>query len=144
MNDADVAPHAASLPRPALSIGLDAKPFWDAAAEGRLLLQRCAACSVVIWYPRAICPVCGSLESTWFEASGEGSIYSFTIARRGEGPWREVSPYVVAYVELDEGPRVLTNIIGGPVEGVAIGQRVRAVFEPNDDGVGLMRFVPVR
>ena len=65
---------------------LETKPFWDATAEGRLLLKRCdGRCGTVIWYPRSICPVCGSLETSWFEASGRGTIYSCTVTRRGQG-----------------------------------------------------------
>ena len=116
-------------------------PFWEAAAAGRLVLPRCTACSTVIWYPRAFCPACRGFAVEWFEASGRGTVYSFTVSYRGQGPWREVAPYVIAYVELAEGPRVLTNIVDCDPETVAIGLPVAAVFDPAG-AAALLRFRP--
>jgi hypothetical protein len=130
------------LPVPAPPVTLETKPFWDATAEGRLVLPRCDDCATVIWYPRAICPACGSLAVTWFDASGGGTVYSFTVVRKGQGPWREAAPYVVAYVELDEGPRVMTNIVGCEPDTVEVGMRVSVVFHPTDAGPALPRFQP--
>lgn len=126
------------LPAPQPVPTLETQPFWDAAAEGRLVLPRCAACGFVIWYPRRFCPDCGGREVRWFEASGDGAVYSFTVTRKGQGAWRDAGPYVVAYVELAEGPRLMTNLIGVDVDTVAIGQAVRVRF----DG-GLPRFTVV-
>ena len=121
----------------------ETEPFWAAAADGRLVLPRCDACATVIWYPRALCPACGSQSVTWFEASGTGTVYSCTVTRRGEGGWRDAVPYVLAYVELDEGPRVLTNVVGCDPDEVHIGQAVTAVFERAEEGEGaLLRFRP--
>ena len=79
---------------------------------------------------------------SWFEAAGTGTVYSFTIVTRGAGAYREAGPYVVAYVELDEGPRMMTNIVESPPEEVFVGQRVRVVFTPTGDGTALPRFDP--
>lgn len=132
---------ATQLPAPVPSVNPETKPFWDATAEGRFLLKRCTACRSVIWYPRAMCPECGSLETEWFEASGRGSVYSFTVNYKGDGPYR-AAPYVLAYVELEEGPRMMTNIVGTDPTQVSIGQSVKVVFEPTGEGPALPRFQP--
>ena len=130
------------LPAPEPAISAEARPFWEAAAAGRLALPHCTRCDTVVWYPRAHCPECGG-GVVWQEASGGGAVYSFTVIRRGgTGPYADASPYVVAYVELDEGPRVMTNIVDCDVDEVAIGDRVRVVFAPAGDGAALVRFRP--
>lgn len=117
-------------------------PFWDAAAEGRLVLPRCEACGFVIWYPRRFCPACHHHGVHWFEASGNGHIYSFTVVRRGHGVWRDVSPYVLAYVELEEGPRMLTNVTHVDPAAVRVGMPVRVSFDQTEAGRALPRFRP--
>lgn len=133
----------APLPNMAPPINPDSKPFWDATAEDKLLLPRCDQCSTVIWYPREFCPACGSLDVSWFEASGRGSVYSFSIVRKGENMYTAAAPYVLAYVELEEGPRIMTNIVDCEVEEVAIGQAVSVVFHDTGQGQKLPRFAPV-
>ena len=130
------------LPVMAPFVSVETADYWAATAEGRLLLKRCDACGHVIWYPRSICPDCHSTETSWFEASGNGEIYTFTVNRKGDGPWKEAAPYVLAYVELDEGPRVMTNIVDCDVDTVAIGQRVTAVWDDTGQGNALLRFRP--
>jgi len=131
------------LPAPAPVLSPESRPFWEAAAEGRLLLQRCDDCGGTVWYPRGICPDCGGTALAWFEASGRGVVYSFTVIRRGAtGAFRDVGPYVLAYVELDEGPRVLTNLVDCDPGALLIGQAVRAVFEAAEDGTAVLRFRP--
>ena len=130
------------LPAPAPPVTPETQPFWDAAAEGRLVLPRCDACATVIWYPRLFCPACGSTEVSWFDASGRGTVHSCTVTRKGGGAYRHAGPYVLAYVELEEGPRVLTNVVGCPPEEVHIGQAVEAVFDPTGEGPSLLRFRP--
>jgi uncharacterized OB-fold protein len=132
---------ASSLPVPDLETSPDTRPYWDGAAKGRLVLPRCLECRHVIWYPRPFCPECGSSEVEWFEATGKGILYSFTTVQRSQGDYAESVPYVVAYVELSEGPRVLTNVVAwqAPLE---IGQPVRAVFEQDSNGQGILRFEP--
>ena len=136
---------AENPPAPAPVVQPEVKVFWDATAEGRLLLPRCEDCRTVIWFPRPYCPACGSLNVTWIEASGRGTIYTFTVNRRGAGDlaeYRQVGPYVLAYVELEEGPRVMTNIVDCDPDTVAIGQAVEVVFHDTGQGTALPRFRP--
>jgi hypothetical protein len=127
----------------------EAAPFWDAAAHGRLVLPVCDSCRHHIWYPRAWCPVCGHGAVTWTEMSGSGSVYACTVIRKGMGPWAEAAPYVGAYVELDEGPRILTNVITDEPDAVHIGMAVAAAFVPVpvDSELppqAILRFTPAR
>jgi uncharacterized OB-fold protein len=131
------------LPAPPPLVIPETKPFWDATKAARLVLPRCLRCSFVIWYPRQFCPECGHQTVEWFEASGHGSIYTFTIVRRGEGAYRDTPQYVLAFVELEEGPRVLTNLIDCNPEELRIGQRVQAVFCDAGDSAALLRFRPL-
>ena len=113
---------------------LEDAPFWEAAAEGRLVLPRCRSCGTVIWYPRPFCPECRTTSGVeWISASGRGTVYSFTVSHRGMGPYSQHAPYVVAYVELEEGPRVLTNIVGADLDALRIGDAVEVVFQPAGD-----------
>lgn len=115
--------------------------YWNATAEGRIELPCCTACRLVIWYPRAICPDCHSTELEWRTMSGRGSVYSFTITRAGVAPaWREHLPFLVAYVELEEGPIVLTNLVDVDPETVAIDMPVEAVFHDTGHGNAILRF----
>jgi uncharacterized OB-fold protein len=138
----DVAePAQRTLPAPAPIVNAETKRFWDATAEGKLILPRCTACGLVIWYPRAFCPECTSFDVEWFEASGRGSVYSYTVNRRGQGDYRDM-PYVLAYVELEEGPRILTNIVDCEFDRVKVGMPVEVVFHPTQAGPALARFHP--
>jgi len=130
------------LPRPTVPVNNDSQPFWDATADGRFLLQRCGGCQSVLWWPRALCPHCSSFDLDWFEAAGTGTVYSYSVPRGGGGRWGKAAPYVVAYVELTEGPRVLTNIVDCDVETVEIGMAVRVVWDPTEDGPAIPRFTP--
>jgi uncharacterized OB-fold protein len=134
---------AASLPAPAPEPNLETELFWSATAQGRLLLPVCDECDTVIWYPRTLCPACASQSVSWTEASGDGTVFSFTIVHRSMGRFHESVPYVVAYVELAEGPRVLTNVIGCDPDAVHIGQPVHVVFCDTGEGSALYRFEPV-
>jgi uncharacterized OB-fold protein len=133
------------LPAPAPVVTPEVKAFWDATAEGRLVLPQCVDCQELIWFPRPFCPSCASTNITWIEASGRGTVYSFTINRRGVADlpaYRDVGTYVLAYVELDEGPRIMTNIVDVDPDAVAIGQRVEVVFHATGQGTALPRFKP--
>jgi uncharacterized OB-fold protein len=133
----------AHLPTAEPSPTLETEPFWRACTEGTLRLPRCNACDAVVWYPRRFCPQCHRADDlSWFDASGHGTVYSFTVVRRAPDPWKDAVPYVIAYVELDEGPRVLTNIVGCDPEAVAIGQSVDVVFDRSPEGAGVYRFTP--
>lgn len=135
------------LPAPDPTVQDDARPFWEATAEHRLVVPRCTACSTVIWYPRGFCPVCGSLEVEWIDVPGTGTVYSLAIPRKGQGAYRDAAPYVLAYVEIDlaegtPGPRVITNIVDTDPESVRIGDRVHVVFHDTESGHALVRFRP--
>jgi len=100
--------------------------YWSALASGRLLVQRCPECDSSQFYPRALCVSCGS-DPVWQEASGHGTVHTFTVIRQNGLPsFRDEVPYVVAMIELDEGPRMMGNVTGCPVEDVRIGMPVRA------------------
>ena len=94
------------LPAPAPYVLPEVKPFWDATAEGRLVLPQCVECDTVVWYPRPFCPACGSLKVSWVSASGRGTVYTFTFNRRGQADlpaYRDAGVYVLAYVERLRG-----------------------------------------
>jgi uncharacterized OB-fold protein len=133
------------LPAPAPLVNPEVKPFWEATAEGRLLLPKCLECASLIWYPRPFCSSCASTRVEWIQASGRGAIYSFTVNRRGQADlaaYREAGVYVLAYVELEEGPRVMTNIVDCDPDSVSIGQQVEVVFHDTGQGTALPRFRP--
>ncbi|MFL9884124.1 Zn-ribbon domain-containing OB-fold protein [Paraburkholderia agricolaris] len=101
-------------------------PFWAAAREGELALQQCDACAQYFFYPRAFCPHCWSERTTWRRASGEGVIKSFSIIHRpGHFAWTEAAPYVIALIELKEGPTMLSQMAGVGIETVEVGQFVQ-------------------
>ncbi|BBZ15474.1 Zn-ribbon domain-containing OB-fold protein [Mycobacterium branderi] len=131
-----------NLPAPAPLVNPETEPFWRAADAGQLLLKRCSSCDATIWYPRDLCPECGSFNTEWFEGSGRGTVYSFTVNHKGDGVYRG-EPYVLAYVELQEGPRVMTNIVGVDPADVRIGMPVKSVFAKTGEGSALLRFEPV-
>jgi uncharacterized protein len=117
--------------------------YWSGNRERRLLVPRCGHCGLTFWYPRGFCPECGSAEVHGIGSAGTGQVYSFTVTRHGPGLYRGQGPYVLALVELDEGVRVMTNVVGCPPESVHIGQRVHAVFDPVPDQSHLLRFTPM-
>ncbi len=107
-----------------------AVPWWKAAGQGRLLFQRCPSCQHAQFYPRAVCTRCGATPE-WEEASGRGTVHTFTIVRQmGAKPFRERLPYVVAMIELDEGVRMMSNVTDCPVEDVHVGMEVVAYVLP--------------
>jgi uncharacterized OB-fold protein len=134
--------HSPALPVPVPAINPETAQFWAATMEGRLLVKECQDCDSLIWYPRAICPQCSSLRTEWFEVSGRGSIYSYTVNNRGEGAYQGGAPFVLAYVELDEGPRMMTNIVEADAAELAVGLRVEVVFHDTGEGAALPRFRP--
>lgn len=130
------------LPVPAPVVTTTTKAFWDATAEGRFVLQRCDSCATVIWFPKNHCPECAGTSLGTFDCSGRGTVYSFTIIRKVGNAYKEAVPFVVAYVELEEGPRVMTNIVGCEPEQVRVGMPVTMVFHDTGQGNALYRFVP--
>jgi uncharacterized OB-fold protein len=122
----------------------DTKPFWDGLKEHRLRIQKCGQCAQFRFPPRVICPYCMSLVSQWVEAKGVGTIYSFTIVHHAYTPAYEGEiPYVVAIVELEEGIRLITNIVGCNPEQVEIGMPVELAFEDVTPEFTLHKFRPV-
>jgi uncharacterized OB-fold protein len=118
--------------------------FWAGTAEGRFLIQRCGACRAAIFYPRVNCTRCGSQDLAAEEASGRGTVYTFTVARRPtHRAFAEAGPYVIAIVELAEGPHVTTNVVECDPDDVRIGMAVELVFAPEVDGIALPLFRPV-
>ena len=131
---------------PALDTAVDPgiEPYWEAAAKGRLLLSRCATDGAAMWPPRQFCPRHATAGVRWEPATGGAEVYSYTVVHQGEGPFAETAPYVLAYVELDEGPRLLTSLVtpeGGPVADAFIGQRVIARFDQRGT-MPVLRFGP--
>ena len=127
------------------------RPYWEGCGRGGLVLQRCRRCGTVQHRPRGLCASCLSSELEHFVASGRGTVYTFTVTHQNGVPgFREACPYVLAYVELEEGPRLLTNVVGCPPEQVAIGMDVRVDFvrivdaagAKTGDELGVPRFVP--
>lgn len=116
--------------------GQHTQPFWDGAKEGKLMLPRCQECNRVHWYPRFICPFCHSTNIGWIEASGKGRLHTYAVQHRAFGGWAEEVPYVTAFIDLDEGDRMMTVLRGVDAtkpEEIKIGSLVRVEFEQADD-----------
>jgi len=126
-----------SEPRPVAEPDAITQPFWDATSEGRFTVQRCAACGHHQFYPRALCIACGSTDLGFVEASGRASVYSHTTVRRAPHPAFE-PPYVVALVRLEEGPVLMTNLVG--IDEPRCDMPVHLVWEDLPDGRKLPLF----
>ena len=113
----------------------ETQAFWDAAKHGRFLLRRNRTTGRAHWYPRGLCPFDGG-ETEWFEASGKGRIYSLSVMRKA------TPVYVIAYVTLDEGPTMMTNIVGCDPDSVRIDDRVEIAFVTTEAGAALPMFRP--
>lgn len=122
----------------------DTAAYWAACKRHELLIQRCAGCGHHQFYPRMLCVACGEIDVDWVRASGRGRVKSFTIVRRAVSVDYEADvPYVVALIALDEGPTMMSNIIGCAVDTVRIGQVVRVVFDDWSDEISVPKFTPV-
>jgi uncharacterized OB-fold protein len=118
--------------------------YWSALASGRLLVQRCPDCRRRQFYPRAVCTQCGG-DPTWEEVSGRGTVYTFTVIRQNGVPsFRDETPYVVAMIELEEGPRLMGNVTGCSVEEVRVGMAVRAYAVEAESGIAIPLWEPAR
>ena len=115
-------------PIPTPDVHPETEAYWQAAKEGKLLLRSCRACGEAHHYPRTICPHCGSDDTEYLQASGDGTIYSFSITRRA------AVPYAIAYVTLAEGVSMMTNIVDCDFEALEIGQPVKVTFRQSEDG----------
>jgi uncharacterized OB-fold protein len=112
------------------------EPYFTAAKQGVLKLRRCTACQKPHFYPRALCPFCLG-DTEWIDAKGTGEIYSVSVTRRA-GP----IPYAIAYVKLDEGVTMLTNIVDCDLDALRIGQRVKVCFKPAEGEAAIPMFTP--
>jgi len=129
-------------PRPAAVPDPDNARYLEAGLEGRLVVQRCDACGHHQLYGRALCSVCAN-DVSWVPVTGRGTVASFTVIRQNHSrPWREMLPYVVALVDLDEGARLMTNIVGCDPQDVSIGMKVRVRFEKVSDDAAIALFEP--
>lgn len=125
------------LPQPTLIT----QPYWDAARAHRLVIQECAHCKTRQFYPREFCTACLSGDIEWIECGGKGAVYTYTVNRRASNAaLSDKVPYVVASIDLDEGVRMMANIVGCPPEAVRIGSRVRVCFEQVSDEITLPQF----
>jgi len=124
----------------------DTEPFWQATKEHRLTYATCDECGKVVFFPRRHCPNCGSSRQTWHDSQGAGTIYSYSVIRQNRHPaFKDLGAYAIAYVDLDEGFRILSNIVGvaDPTKDIKIGQRVRLRWEDQEGGeVSLPMFAP--
>ncbi len=114
----------------------ETKRVFEGAAAGKLIVPRCNSCGRSHWYPRAICPHCFSQDLNWAEASGKGTIYTFSVMKRAE------VPYAIGYVTLEEGPTMMTNIVDCDLDSIRIGQPVKLKFVPSENGPPMPMFAP--
>lgn len=113
----------------------ESRPWWEAAADGRYLIRHCNACDQRYWYPRDFCPSCWSEDVAWEEASGEGTLYTYSIVYRNDlPPWGERAPYVAAIVDLAEGPRVMAHLVDVDHDAIEVGMAVRVRYREDADG----------
>ncbi|WP_042883292.1 Zn-ribbon domain-containing OB-fold protein [Cupriavidus necator] len=129
----------AALPKPVANA--DSHTYWNAARERRLVIRKCNACGQLHFMPRYLCPSCWSDNLDWIDASGTGRVHSFSVIRRASDPvFASRVPYVLALIELDEGPRMMANILGEDALGVAVGDPVTVTFEDRGDGALIPQF----
>lgn len=129
-----------SRPLPTL-LEPDTQPFWEATKNHELRYQVCDDCNKIVFYPRRHCPHCMGLNLSWKTSQGEGSVYTYTVIRQIAHPaFRERAPYIIAWIDLDEGFRMLSTIVG---DEITIGQRVRVTWDDQENDISLPLFAPV-
>jgi len=127
------------MPTPDAATG----PYWAAAHEGRFVMPRCNDCGKYHFYPHPLCPLCNSAKLEWVEVSGRGRLYSYTVVHRAPSKaFADEVPYVVAVVELDEGPRLMSNLTGCAPEAAKIGMPLKVAFRKLSESVTLPVFEP--
>lgn len=120
--------------------------YWEKAKQHELWLRKCNGCQRAYFYPRDICPTCFSRDTGWIKASGKGTLHTFAIVHRAPTPaFKGDVPYVVAFVDLEEGPRMPTNLVGVEPDPskIRVGMPVEVVFEDITDKIALPKFKPV-
>ncbi len=120
----------------------ESRPFWDAAKRHALELPRCRSCGALHYYPRGACPRCLSGDLVWERVRGTGRVHTFTIVHRGQKGFPVPTPYVLAVVELDEGPRMMTTLVDVDPAAVKIGMPVEVTFRDVSDAIALPLFRP--
>lgn len=123
----------------------DTQDFWKAASEHRLTFQRCSSCSQVVFYPRRHCTHCGGADLAWETSAGQGAVYTFSVVALNRNPsFVDLVPYVVAWIDVDEGFRIMSNVVGvdDPFKDVHCGMRVKVRWEDQNDDVSLPLFEP--
>jgi uncharacterized OB-fold protein len=129
--------------KPLPRIDEESKGFWEACQRHELCVQKCRACGTFRYYPRALCPACLSSDTDWVLSSGRGSVYTYTVTHQNQAAgFRDELPYVLAYVELEEGVRLLTNIVNCAPQDVKIGMQVEVVFDDVTPEASLPKFKP--
>ena len=130
------------LPHP---ITPEARPYWEGLREQKLMLPRCRACRRTHFYPRVLCPHCHAADLEWVQASGRGRLYAFEIAYQSFNKAFKVKPpFVLAMVELEEGPRMMTNVVGCAPDEVRVGMAVEVEYEDVTAEITLAKFKPAR
>lgn len=129
--------------KPLPTITPETEPFWTATRNGKLSMQKCCGCGHVRYPVSAVCPRCLSEDAEWVDLSGKGSVFSYIVFHQvyNQAFAKDV-PYNVALIQLDEGPRMFSNVVGVPNDAVKVGDRVEAVFEKATDTVTIPRFRP--
>lgn len=134
---------SASIRHPRPGTDAESRPFFEGCGRGELLLQRCAACGALRVRPRALCPECLSDEAAWVRASGRGTVHTYTVTHQNQAPgFREALPYVLAYVDLEEGVRLLTNLVDCDPADVHVGMPVTVDFADVGGQLAVPRFRP--
>ncbi len=128
-------------PLPVVSEG--ARPYWEGCKAGRLRLPKCRSCGTVFFFPAGFCPACLREEIEWIDASGRGVVHAFSVISRPASPaFSDDVPYVVAIIELKEGPRMMSNFVGIDPARVHVGLAVEVTFERVTDQITLPKFKP--
>ncbi|OEJ26395.1 nucleic acid-binding protein [Streptomyces agglomeratus] len=121
------------------------RPYWDAAADGRLLLRRCRACGRPHHYPREFCPYCWSEDVVWERANGRATLYTWSVVHRNDlPPFGARVPYVAAVVDLAEGPRMMTEVVGCAEADLRIGMELTVTFRREGEGPAVPVFRTAR
>lgn len=130
--------------RPRPNPTAETQTYWNGACQGKLLIQRCTSCGRQQHFPSVICRTCQSTSLEWREAAGTGTVHTLTVVHRApSAAFASLVPYVLALVDLDEGVRMMANIVHAAPDAVSIGLRVRVVFESLGDNVALPQFEPL-
>lgn len=127
--------------KPIPEISEETRPYWDGCKAHRLLLPKCRSCGEVFYFPKGFCPNCLSEDIEWMEASGKGKVHTFSVIQRPPAPsFMPDVPYVVAIIDLEEGPRMMSNIVEATVDDISVDMPVEVVFEDITEEITLPKF----